>query len=112
MALSYFPGEALARGFLDRVRVAALSHITGGCTIEDEVAIGARVAGVCDTAVPQEAGRQNDLEPPVLRRCRIGSGAIILGDVEIGAGALVTRKPAGGRRGLRRAGGDPAGSLR
>jgi acetyltransferase-like isoleucine patch superfamily enzyme len=74
----------------DRVRVAALTHITSGCVIEDEVLIGARVAAVSDTAVPREAGRQADLKPPVLRsRCRIGSGAIILGDVEIGAGTLV-----------------------
>jgi acetyltransferase-like isoleucine patch superfamily enzyme len=74
----------------DRVRVAALTHITSGCVIEDEVLIGARVAAVSDTEVPREAGRQPDLRAPVLRsRCRIGSGAIILGDVEIGAGTLV-----------------------
>jgi acetyltransferase-like isoleucine patch superfamily enzyme len=82
----------------DRVRIASLTHITSGCTIESDVLIGARVAAVRDTAVPPEAGRQADLKPPILRsRCRIGSGTVILGDVEIGpntrvgAGSLVTR---------------------
>jgi UDP-2-acetamido-3-amino-2,3-dideoxy-glucuronate N-acetyltransferase len=74
----------------DRVRVAALTHITSGCLIEDEVLIGARVAAVRDAAVPREASRQAELKAPVLRRrCRIGSGAIVLGDVEIGANTLV-----------------------
>jgi acetyltransferase-like isoleucine patch superfamily enzyme len=74
----------------DRVRVAALTHITAGCIVEDEVLIGARVAAVSDPAVPGEAGRPSDLKPPILRTgCRIGSGAIILGDVEVGAATLV-----------------------
>jgi len=82
----------------DRVRVAALTHLTGGCVLEPDVRIGARVAAVTDHSLPWHPGPQPEGRPPIFRNaCRIGSGSTILGDVEIGAhtvvaaGSLVTR---------------------
>jgi acetyltransferase-like isoleucine patch superfamily enzyme len=83
------------------VRVSALTHLTGGCIIEDDVQIGARVVTVDDNDLLWRKGAT--LTPPVLRRgCRIGSGVTLMGGIEIGpntlvgAGAVVTRSlPAG-----------------
>ncbi len=78
------------------VRVSALTHLTGGCVIEDDVQIGARVVTINDNAlVWREAPK---LRGQILRRgCKIGSGVSLLAGVEVGentlvgAGAVVTR---------------------
>jgi len=79
-----------------RVRISSLTHLTGGTLIEDDVQIGAGVATVDDSAM--EWPRPTVLHGPVFRQgCRVGSGATILGGVEIGrnsligAGSVVTR---------------------
>lgn len=78
------------------VRISALTHLTGGCLIEDEVQIGARVVTVNDNEL---IWRDNPvlIAPEFRKGCRVGSGVTILGGVEIGvntlvgAGAVVTR---------------------
>jgi acetyltransferase-like isoleucine patch superfamily enzyme len=78
------------------VRVSSLTHLTGGCLIEDRVQIGAGVATIDDNAL--EWPNPTELKAPVFREgCRIGSGCSILSGVEIGrntvigAGSVVTR---------------------
>jgi acetyltransferase-like isoleucine patch superfamily enzyme len=71
-----------------RVRISSLTHITGGTLIEDEVVIGAGVATVDDNAMEWPSPRE--LRGPIFRRgCKVGSGATILGGVEIGANTLI-----------------------
>jgi acetyltransferase-like isoleucine patch superfamily enzyme len=79
-----------------RVRISSLTHLTGGSLIEDDVQIGAGVTTVDDNAM--EWPHPTTLIGSVFRQgCRIGSGATILGGVEIGrntligAGSVVTR---------------------
>ncbi len=79
-----------------RVRVSSLTHLTGGTRVEDDVQIGAGVATVDDNAM--DWPHPTTLCGPIFRQgCRIGSGATILGGVEIGrnafvgAGSVVTR---------------------
>ncbi len=79
-----------------RVRISSLTHLTGGTVVEDDVQIGSGVATVDDNGM--QWPRPTTLRAPVFRQgCRIGSGATILGDVEIGrntligAGSVVTR---------------------
>jgi acetyltransferase-like isoleucine patch superfamily enzyme len=79
-----------------RVRISSLTHITGGSLIEDDVQIGAGVATVDDNAM--EWPHPTELRGSIFRQgCRVGSGATILGGLEIGrntligAGSVVTR---------------------
>ncbi len=79
-----------------RVRISSLTHLTGGSLVEDDVQIGAGVATVDDNAM--EWPHPTSQRGAVFRQgCRIGSGATILGGVEIGrnsligAGSVVTR---------------------
>jgi acetyltransferase-like isoleucine patch superfamily enzyme len=72
----------------DRVRISSLTHITGGSIIEDDVQIGAGVATVDDNAM--EWPYPTVLRGSIFRRgCRIGSGATVLGGLEIGRNALI-----------------------
>jgi len=78
------------------VRVSSLTHLTGGCVLEDRVQIGAGVATIDDNMM--EWPNPTELRAPVFREgCRIGSGSSILSGVEIGrntiigAGSVVTR---------------------
>jgi acetyltransferase-like isoleucine patch superfamily enzyme len=71
-----------------RVRVSSLTHLTGGLVVEDDVQIGAGVATVDDNVM--EWPHPTMKRAAVFRQgCRIGSGATILGGVEIGRNALV-----------------------
>jgi acetyltransferase-like isoleucine patch superfamily enzyme len=71
-----------------RVRVSSLTHLTGGTLVEDDVQIGAGVATVDDNAM--EWPHTTTQRGPVFHQgCRIGSGATILGGVEIGRNALI-----------------------
>jgi len=79
-----------------RVRVSSLTHLTGGSLIEDDVQIGAGVTTIDDNAM--EWPHPTSQHGVIFRQaCRIGSGATILGGVEIGrntligAGSVVTR---------------------
>jgi acetyltransferase-like isoleucine patch superfamily enzyme len=80
-----------------RCKVQSHSFICSGVTIEDEVFVGHGVVFVNDKT-PRAArpdGRPQtaddwELQPVVVeRRASIGSGALVLGGVRIGAGALV-----------------------
>jgi acetyltransferase-like isoleucine patch superfamily enzyme len=78
------------------VRISALTHITGGCLIDDEVQIGARVVTVNDNEMRWKSGEVL-CAPRILRGAKIGSGCTLLGHVTIGeysfvgAGSVVTR---------------------
>jgi UDP-2-acetamido-3-amino-2,3-dideoxy-glucuronate N-acetyltransferase len=80
-----------------RCKISSHSFVCAGVTIEDEVFVGHGVIFVNDK-VPRattEAGAlqgEEDwelLRTVVERRASIGSGVVVLGDVRIGAGALV-----------------------
>jgi UDP-2-acetamido-3-amino-2,3-dideoxy-glucuronate N-acetyltransferase len=80
-----------------KCRIQSHSFICSGVEIGDEVFVGHGVLFVNDKfprATTLEGGRQQsddwELLPVVVeRRASIGSGAIILGGVRVGAGALV-----------------------
>jgi UDP-2-acetamido-3-amino-2,3-dideoxy-glucuronate N-acetyltransferase len=80
-----------------RCKVSSHSFICAGVTIEDEVFVGHGVTFVNDKAprATTETGELQGTQDWVLlrtvveRRASIGSGAVVLGDVRIGAGALV-----------------------
>lgn len=83
-----------------RVRCSPGSHITSCTVIEDDVFLGAGVRTVNDNGLDWKAGggAESPLAPPrFCRGARVGSGAVILGGVQIGvralvaAGAVVTR---------------------
>jgi acetyltransferase-like isoleucine patch superfamily enzyme len=80
-----------------RCKIQSHTFVCDGVTIEDEVFVGHGVVFVNDKrpAATTEDGRLQtdadwDLQRTVVeRRASIGSGAVILGGVRIGAGALV-----------------------
>lgn len=80
-----------------RCKVQSHTFICEGVTIEDEVFIGHHVCFINDRfprAVTADGALQTEedwtLEPTLVRRrASIGSGAVILGGIEIGEGALV-----------------------
>lgn len=75
-----------------RVRCSPGSHITSRTVIEDDVFLGAGVRTINDNGLDWQAGGHaaSSLTPPrFCRGARIGSGAVILGGVRIGARALV-----------------------
>ncbi|HVB25814.1 MAG TPA: DapH/DapD/GlmU-related protein [Ktedonobacteraceae bacterium] len=78
------------------VRISALTHLTGGCLIEDAVQIGARVVTINDNEL-QWRNNPRLIAPTLRQGCRIGSGVTLLAGIEIGentvvgAGAVVTR---------------------
>jgi UDP-2-acetamido-3-amino-2,3-dideoxy-glucuronate N-acetyltransferase len=82
-----------------RCKIQSHTFICDGVEIEDEVFVGHNVVFINDKqprATTEEGELQTgadwELLPTVVeRRASIGSGAIVLGGVRIGAGALVTR---------------------
>jgi acetyltransferase-like isoleucine patch superfamily enzyme len=80
-----------------RCKVQSHTFICDGVTIEDEVFVGHNVVFINDKQprATTDAGELQtpedwDLVPTIVeRRASIGSGAIVLGGVRIGAGALV-----------------------
>jgi UDP-2-acetamido-3-amino-2,3-dideoxy-glucuronate N-acetyltransferase len=80
-----------------RCKVQSHTFICDGVTIEDEVFVGHNVVFINDKqprATTDAGGLQTaedwNLVPTIVeRRASIGSGAIVLGGVRIGAGALV-----------------------
>lgn len=85
----------------NHVRISALTHITGGCLIEDNVQVGARVVTINDKQmywIKTPDLTTPGLKAPILHRgCRVGSGVTLMSGVEIGkntlvgAGAVVTK---------------------
>jgi acetyltransferase-like isoleucine patch superfamily enzyme len=81
----------------ERCKIQSHSFICDGVVIEDEVFVGHGVLFINDNAprAVTEAGslkteKDWDLSPTrVERRAAIGSGAVLLGGVTVGAGALV-----------------------
>jgi acetyltransferase-like isoleucine patch superfamily enzyme len=81
----------------ERCKISSHSFVCEGVTIEDEVFVGHGVVFVNDKAprATTEDGRlQGDddwrlLRTVVGRRASLGSGALVLGGISIGAGALV-----------------------
>ncbi len=80
-----------------RCKVQSHTFICDGVTIEDEVFVGHNVVFINDKQ-PRATTDAGELQTPedwnlvptiVERRASIGSGAIVLGGVRIGAGALV-----------------------
>jgi len=80
-----------------RCKISSHSFICEGVTIEDEVFIGHHVCFIndlCPRACCPDGTLQTDVDWKVIpilveRRATIGSGAVILGRVTIGAGAIV-----------------------
>jgi UDP-2-acetamido-3-amino-2,3-dideoxy-glucuronate N-acetyltransferase len=80
-----------------RCKIQSHTFVCDGVTIEDEVFVGHGVMFVNDKfprATTEEGGLQNEddwsLLPTVVeQRAAIGSGAVVLGGIRIGAGALV-----------------------
>jgi UDP-2-acetamido-3-amino-2,3-dideoxy-glucuronate N-acetyltransferase len=80
-----------------RCKIQSHTFICDGVTIEDEVFVGHGVMFINDknprattaSGAPQDADDWELLPTRVRRRASIGSGAVILGGVEIGEGALV-----------------------
>lgn len=80
-----------------RCKISSHTFICEGVTIEDECFIGHNVVFINDmipTAVNPDGSSKTDadwqlIETFVRRRASIGSGAVILGGVTIGEGALV-----------------------
>jgi UDP-2-acetamido-3-amino-2,3-dideoxy-glucuronate N-acetyltransferase len=80
-----------------RCKISSHSFICTGVTIEDEVFVGHGVIFVNDkepratteTGALQGGEDWTLLSTVVERRASIGSGVVVLGDVRIGAGALV-----------------------
>lgn len=71
-----------------RVRISAQTHLTGGCVVEDDVQIGARVVTVNDNDMCW--GSNPVLKAQTFRTgSRIGSGVTLLSGIQIGAGAFV-----------------------
>ncbi len=81
----------------ERCKISSHTFVCQGVTIEDEVFVGHGVMFVNDkfpraTTALGEPQTQDDwtlLETTVERRAAIGSGAVLLGGVRVGAGALV-----------------------
>ena len=80
-----------------RCKISSHSFVCAGVTIEDEVFIGHGVIFVNDK-LPRATTETGELQGEadwallhtvVERRASIGSGVVVLGDVRIGAGALV-----------------------
>jgi UDP-2-acetamido-3-amino-2,3-dideoxy-glucuronate N-acetyltransferase len=80
-----------------RCKISSHSFVCAGVTIEDEVFVGHGVIFVNDK-VPRATTETGELQGEqdwvllrtvVERRASIGSGAVVLGDVRIGAGALI-----------------------
>jgi acetyltransferase-like isoleucine patch superfamily enzyme len=80
-----------------RCKVQSHTFICDGVTIEDEVFVGHNVVFINDKQ-PRATTDAGELQTPedwnlvptiVERRASIGSGAVVLGGVRIGAGALV-----------------------
>ena len=80
-----------------RCKVQSHSFVCEGVTIEDDVFVGHGVVFVNDK-YPRATTDEGDLQGPedwtlletvVERRASLGSGAIVLGGVRIGAGAMV-----------------------
>jgi UDP-2-acetamido-3-amino-2,3-dideoxy-glucuronate N-acetyltransferase len=80
-----------------RCKVSSHTFVCEGVTIEDEVFVGHGVMFINDKA-PRATNEAGELagaddwelsETVVERRASIGSGAVVLGGVRIGAGALV-----------------------
>ena len=80
-----------------RCKISSHSFICEGVTIEDECFIGHHVvfvndrypAAVTDAGELQEPADWHVVETRVCRRASVGSGAVVLGGVTIGEGALV-----------------------
>lgn len=80
-----------------RCKISSHTFVCEGVTIEDHVFVGHHVVFINDTyprAVNESGDLQTDadweVEPTVVRRgASIGSGAVILSNIEIGEGALV-----------------------
>jgi acetyltransferase-like isoleucine patch superfamily enzyme len=74
-----------------RCKIESHTFVCDGVTIEDEVFIGHGVTFVNDNRPHAKSGRgQWQLLPTVVERgASIGSGAVILGGLRIGAGATV-----------------------
>jgi UDP-2-acetamido-3-amino-2,3-dideoxy-glucuronate N-acetyltransferase len=80
-----------------RCKISSHSFVCAGVTIEDEVFVGHGVIFVNDK-VPRATTETGELQGEqdwvllrtvVERRASIGSGVVVLGDVRIGAGALI-----------------------
>lgn len=72
----------------DRVRISALTHLTGSMRIGDEAQIGARVVTVNDAEMNWH-GDFTLRAPTVERRARVGSGVTLMAGVTIGEGAFI-----------------------
>jgi len=80
-----------------RCKISSHSFICEGVTIEDEVFIGHGVMFINDIeprATTEEGGLQTEtdwsvVETRVCRRASIGTGAVIMGGITIGLGALI-----------------------
>ena len=75
----------------DRVRCSPGSHLTSDTDVEDEVFLGAGIRTINDNGLDWTVGGSaTPLAPPRFRAgALVGSGAVILGGVEIGERALV-----------------------
>jgi UDP-2-acetamido-3-amino-2,3-dideoxy-glucuronate N-acetyltransferase len=80
-----------------RCKIQSHAFLCEGVTIEDEVFVGHGVLFINDK-YPRATGEQGELQADgdwelktivVERRASLGSGAIVLGGVRVGAGALV-----------------------
>ena len=69
-------------------KIQSHAFICSGVEIEDEVFVGHGVIFVNDK-FPRVSGEWEELPTVVEREASLGSGAVILGGVRIGAGALV-----------------------
>jgi acetyltransferase-like isoleucine patch superfamily enzyme len=80
-----------------RCKISSHSFVCAGVTIEDEVFVGHGVIFINDKvprATTETGALQGEqdwvlLRTVVERRASIGSGVVVLGDVRIGAGALI-----------------------
>jgi len=70
-------------------RVSALTHLTGGMLIADDVQIGARVVTINDFDMNWPASSQSLTPPRILTGARIGSGVTLLAGVTIGEGSMI-----------------------
>jgi acetyltransferase-like isoleucine patch superfamily enzyme len=70
-------------------RISALTHLTGGMLIADDVQIGARVVTINDIGMNWPTSSQSLTPPRILTGARIGSGVTLLAGVTIGEGSMI-----------------------